>query len=120
MTNARLRARLLRTLLLAMFATGAHGETSASANTDGPRRSTCDHEARLLSNSARVYSAPGNRRVITTLRKGAAVYRCERRGAWLGIMYVLPGEKADCSLRHKSRPCRLGWIRHPAPIESAG
>ena len=48
--------------------------------------------------------------LLLELERGRFVYRCERRGEWLAIMFPEAGEAIDCSLRAPERACAIGWV----------
>jgi hypothetical protein len=43
--------------------------------------------------------------------RGRFVYRCERQGDWLAIMFPGLGETVDCSQRPPTRGCPTGWVQ---------
>lgn len=86
-----------------------------------PDRATCDREAGVLTEEVIVYSAPrSGLKPVAELAKGRPIYRCERRGEWIGVMYPEVNEKADCSERRSGSECPVGWIRHGTGIELLG
>ena len=77
-----------------------------------PDASACAAEAERLARAVTVYAtpAPGSA-PLAELDEGRFVYRCERRGDWLAIMFPGAGEAVDCSVRPAARACPIGWVR---------
>ena len=72
----------------------------------------CASEAEQLLEPVAVHAAPTEgAAVLLELAPGRFVYRCERRGAWLAIMFPAPGEVLDCSQRPPTRACPTGWVQ---------
>jgi len=72
----------------------------------------CASEAEQLLEPVAVHAAPTEgAAVLLELAPGRFVYRCERRGAWLAIMFPAPGEALDCSQRPPTRACPTGWVQ---------
>lgn len=108
--------------LLSAFAIGCAGtERLATVAVVTPARTTCETEARQLSEAATVYPAPKpGLAPVAKLDEGRFVYRCEQRGEWLGVMFPAVGEKVDCAERQSERACSLGWIRRETKMEIFG
>lgn len=76
-----------------------------------PNRASCEKEAHQLDEAIDVYGkTEGDLEPITKLEKGRFVYKCEKWGKWLGIMFPGVSDKIDCSERPIGSLCRLGWI----------
>ena len=111
MSPCLLRFALLLPSVITGIATGCSRHDAASAGLAAPAaRASCDTEARQLTESAALYSAPETA-PVAILAAGRFVYRCEERGDWLAVMYPATGEKVDCAERRTQRACELGWIR---------
>jgi hypothetical protein len=71
----------------------------------------CASEAELLAQPVEIYALPRRGlRPMAELSDGDFIYRCERRGEWLAIMFPDPGEAVDCSVRSAGNACAVGWI----------
>ena len=72
----------------------------------------CAGEAEQLAQPVAIYAEPrpGLAR-LAELADGRFVYRCERRGEWLAVMFPAPGEAVDCSVRSAREACAIGWIQ---------
>ena len=87
----------------------------------GVRPSGCATEAEVLLTRIEVRVAPARDAVVAaTLDPGTSVYRCERRGAFLGVMFPEEGARADCSLRDPGRGCPTGWTDAAFETEITG
>ena len=114
--------RALRAATLAMIIGGCAGAEFA-AGTPGalPDRTSCEKEASLLAEAADVHAAPAaESALVAHLAAGRFVYRCERRGEWLGVMFPREGERIDCSRRPAGKACPLGWVRGRGRMEILG
>jgi hypothetical protein len=108
------RAGWTAIVALPMFALGCApgGPAREIGPADRPLASGCAREAERLERATPVYAAPeAQARPFVTLDTGRFVYRCTRRGAWLGVMFPAAGEPVDCSARAAGNPCPLGWVR---------
>jgi hypothetical protein len=78
----------------------------------GAARISCAAEAEQLLQpvAVRVEPAPWSA-LLLELDRGRFVYRCERRGDWLAIMFPAAGEAVDCSRRPPRRSCPIGWVQ---------
>jgi hypothetical protein len=110
--------------LLAALIVGCAGTTAAPAPAELaalPDRASCEVEASLLAEAADVHAAPGaESALVARLAAGRFVYRCERRGEWLGVMFPQQGERIDCSRRPAGKACSLGWVRKQVRMEILG
>lgn len=107
--------------LMALLCGCVATERFATVAVVSPARTTCETEARQLSEAADVYPAPKpGLAPIAKLDQGHFVYRCEQRGEWLGVMFPAVGEKVDCAERQPERACSLGWIHREAKMEIFG
>lgn len=89
---------------------GACGLTLACAAPE-PDRRACAAEAEQLLRGVVLYAMPAaGQPPLAELQDGHFVYRCERRGAWLAVMFPAAGEAVDCSLRGVDDVCRIGWV----------
>ena len=71
----------------------------------------CAAEAEELLQPVAIYSQPSrDAALLATLERGRLVYRCERRGTWLAVMYPGPDEPVDCSTRSEPHTCTIGWV----------
>jgi hypothetical protein len=86
-----------------------------------PDRSTCEHEALQVMETAAVYAAPRSGvGAVSTLGQGQFVYRCEQRGEWLGVMFPAANAKVDCSRRPPEAACALGWVPRHVKLQILG
>ena len=77
-----------------------------------PAALACASEAEQLLEPVAVHAAPAPRSpLLLELARGRFVYRCERQGAWLAIMFPAPGEAVDCARRPPTRACPTGWVQ---------
>jgi hypothetical protein len=110
-------------LLLVAFGTcTCTSPLPAEATDRGPVRPVgCAAEAALLANRLALRSAPDPAAAATmVLMPGVSIYRCERRGAFLGVMFPEEGGRVDCSTRPPGRECPTGWTDAPLDIEITG
>jgi hypothetical protein len=102
-------------VVLAVLLPACSAEKSAVQRGEAqpPDRGTCAAEAEMLAEPVTVHAAPeASSPQMTRLDKGHFVYRCERRGEWLALMFPRTrGEKTDCSLRRRDPQCSMGWVR---------
>jgi hypothetical protein len=78
----------------------------------GAARISCASEAEQLLQPVAVHAEPAPRSaLLLELDRGRFVYRCERRGEWLAIMFPAADEAVDCSQRPAGRPCPIGWVQ---------
>ncbi|HET7717028.1 MAG TPA: hypothetical protein VFK86_15505 [Bauldia sp.] len=88
---------------------------------EAARPGGCATEAELLVSRTEVRAAPQpGAAVVTVLEPGTSVYRCEKRGAFLGVMFPEAGGAADCSLRPPGRECPAGWTGDDLETEITG
>src|SRR5262245_18701468 len=67
---------------------------------DTKRPANCETEAVLLARRIEVRPTPDPAAAPTiVLAPGTSVYRFERRGVFLGVMFPEEGGKVDCSIR---------------------
>jgi hypothetical protein len=72
---------------------------------------SCAAEAEQLLRPVAVHAEPAPRSaLLLELGRGRFVYRCERRGDWLAIMFPAAGEAVDCALRPPEHACPIGWV----------
>jgi len=77
-----------------------------------PAGLVCAAEAEQLLEPVTVHAAPAPRSApLLELARGHFVYRCERQGDWLAIMFPPPGEPVDCAQRPPTRACPTGWVQ---------
>jgi hypothetical protein len=85
---------------------------------DKMRPSDCQDEAVLLVHRLELRPEPDLAAAATILlMPGDSIYRCERRGAFLGVMFPEEGGRVDCSLRTSGRECPTGWTDAPLEVE---
>jgi hypothetical protein len=85
------------------------------------RPSGCASEAEVLLMRTEIRVAPDQDAALAaTLDPGTSLYRCERRGAFLGVMFPEEGASADCSLRDPGRECPTGWTNVAFETEITG
>lgn len=89
------------------------GPTAPGAQPPAAREAlACASEAEQLLEPVTVHAAPAEgATLLLELARGRFVYRCERRGTWLAIMFPAPGEALDCSHRPPTRACPTGWVQ---------
>jgi hypothetical protein len=81
-----------------------------------PAELGCKSEAEQLLQPVLVFAGPASdAALLGELKAGWFIYRCDRRGAWMAIMYPAPGEPIDCSLRPARQACLIGWVHGDAP-----
>lgn len=86
-----------------------------------PAELGCATEAEQLLQPVLVYAEPASdAALLVELEAGRLVYRCDRRGAWLAVMYPAAGEAIDCSTRPPERACRVGWMHGEVPTAIFG
>jgi hypothetical protein len=72
-------------------------------------------------NRLEIRSAPDPAAAVTAvLMPGTSVYRCERRGTFIGVMFPEEGGRVDCSTRPRERRCPAGWTDTPLEVELTG
>jgi hypothetical protein len=98
-------------LLGAALLWGCAAEPAPSpAAAEPAARAGCAIEAERLLQPAAIRATPlATAVLLAELEAGRFVYRCERRGNWLAVMYPAAGEPVDCSRRGDDRACAIGW-----------
>jgi hypothetical protein len=95
--------------------------TRQSAGGAAVRPQGCEDEAALVKHRLELRPAPDPATPVTVvLMPGASVYRCEPRGAFVGVMFPEEGGRADCSTRPPERECPTGWAVAPLEVEITG
>jgi hypothetical protein len=99
-------------------APAAHGVAAPAARA---AEIACASEAEQLLEPVPVHAAPAvGSALLLKLDRGRFVYRCERRGEWLAIMFPAAGEAVDCAGRSAARACAIGWVRGDVPTRTFG
>ena len=72
----------------------------------------CAAEAEQLREPVVAHASPSSDAApLAELEAGRFVYRCERSGDWLAIMFPAREEAIDCTRRPAGEACSIGWVR---------
>lgn len=105
-------AILLAWNALALLPGCAPAAPGAAARAVRPAEIACASEAEQLLQPVALHAAPAaGSALLLQLEGGRFVYRCERRGDWLAIMFPAAGDAVDCSVHPAERACPIGWVQ---------
>ena len=102
-------------VLLVVWGVALAGCAPTPADTEAaatrPDKVACASEAEQLLEPVAVHVAPAtDSALLVELGRGSFVYRCERRGEWLAIMFPETGQAVDCTVRTPELACPIGWV----------
>jgi len=104
--------KLLKASFLSLLVSSCTNMSDISYVTAEQVRSSCNAEAEQLVEQVVAFQQPAESALgMTVLKPGRFIYRCEKQGIWIAIMYPEVNDKVNCHYREGDELCTIAWVK---------